>query len=209
MTAMEAAIQLEAMPESTANPYAEDEARWSSLMAGAQSGDAAAYRQLLDELSTMVERYLRVRLGDHEFLEDCVQEVLLAVHQARHTYDTRRAFRVLETSHPPVFYIPREDIRSDCLVEATRGSFCEFKGKARYVDVRVGDRVAHDAGWFYADPTEAFLPIRDYIAFYPAAMDRCTVDGETVKPQPGEFYGGWVTRDVVGPFKGAPGSEFW
>ena len=93
MTAMEAAIQLEAMPESTANPYAEDEARWSKLMAGAQSGDAAAYRQLLDELATMVERYLRVRLGDHEFLEDCVQEVLLAVHQARHTYDTRRAFR--------------------------------------------------------------------------------------------------------------------
>ncbi len=123
--------------------------------------------------------------------------------------DTRRAFRVLETSHPPVFYIPREDIRADCLVEATRGSFCEFKGRARYVDVQVGDRVAHDAGWFYADPTEAFLPIRDYIAFYPAAMDRCTVDGETVKPQPGEFYGGWVTPDVVGPFKGAPGSEFW
>jgi len=93
MIAMEAAIQLEAMPESTANPYAEDEARWSKMMAGAQSGDAVAYRQLLDELSTVVERYLRVRLGDHDFLEDCVQEVLLAVHQARHTYDGQRAFR--------------------------------------------------------------------------------------------------------------------
>ena len=90
---MQAAIQLEAMREQAANPYAEDEARWSSLMASAQSGDGNAYRQLLDELSTLVERYLRARLGSHEFLEDCVQEVLLAVHQARHTYDKRRAFR--------------------------------------------------------------------------------------------------------------------
>ena len=90
---MQAAIQLEAMREQAANPYAEDEARWSSLMASAQSGDGIAYRQLLDELSTLVERYLRSRLGSHEFLEDCVQEVLLAVHQARHTYDQRRAFR--------------------------------------------------------------------------------------------------------------------
>ena len=90
---MQAAIQLEAMREQAANPYAEDEARWSRLMASAQSGDGIAYRQLLDELSTLVERYLRSRLGSHEFLEDCVQEVLLAVHQARHTYDQRRAFR--------------------------------------------------------------------------------------------------------------------
>lgn len=81
------------MPQSTSSRYAEDEERWSSLMASAQSGDGIAYRQLLDELSAMVERYLRVRLGGHEFLEDCVQEVLLAVHQARHTYDPRRPFR--------------------------------------------------------------------------------------------------------------------
>jgi RNA polymerase sigma-70 factor (ECF subfamily) len=93
MTAYDAAIPLEAMPPSTAKPYAEDEARWSALMGRAQSGDAAAYRQLLGELSSLVERYLRTRLGSHDFIEDCVQEVLLAVHEARHTYDPRRAFR--------------------------------------------------------------------------------------------------------------------
>jgi RNA polymerase sigma-70 factor (ECF subfamily) len=93
MTAADAAVPLEAMPPSTSKPYAEDEARWSGLMGRAQSGDAAAYRQLLGELSSLVERYLRARLGGHDFLEDCVQEVLLAVHEARHTYDPRRAFR--------------------------------------------------------------------------------------------------------------------
>lgn len=93
MTAPPAAIPLEAMPASSAKPYAEDEARWSALMGRAQSGDAAAYRQLLGELATLVERYLRARLGGHDFLEDCVQEVLLAVHEARHTYDGRRPFR--------------------------------------------------------------------------------------------------------------------
>lgn len=93
MTASRAAIALEAMPPSTAKPYAEDEARWSALMGRAQSGDAAAYRQLLSELSVVVERYLRTRLGGYDFIEDCVQEVLLAVHEARHTYDPRRNFR--------------------------------------------------------------------------------------------------------------------
>ncbi len=92
MTA-EAALSLEAMPPSSTQPYAEDDARWSGLMTRAQSGDGSAYRQLLDELSVLVERYLRARLGAHDFLEDCVQEVLLAVHQARHTYDERRPFR--------------------------------------------------------------------------------------------------------------------
>jgi RNA polymerase sigma-70 factor (ECF subfamily) len=93
MTASRTDIALEAMPPSTARPYAEDEARWSALMGRAQAGDAAAYRQLLGELSSVVERYLRSRLGGHDFIEDCVQEALLAVHEARHTYDPRRNFR--------------------------------------------------------------------------------------------------------------------
>ncbi len=123
--------------------------------------------------------------------------------------DTRRAWRVLETSHPPVYYIPPEDLRRDLLVRTSRSSFCEWKGLARYVTVRVGERSAEAAGWTYPEPTAGFEPIRDHVAFYPAAMDRCTVDGEEARPQPGRFYGGWVTSDVVGPFKGEPGTESW
>ncbi len=123
--------------------------------------------------------------------------------------DTRRAWRVLETSHPPVYYIPPEDLRRDLLVRTSRSSFCEWKGLARYLTVRVGERLAEAAGWTYPEPTAGFEPIRDHVAFYPAAMDRCTVDGEEARPQPGRFYGGWVTSDVVGPFKGEPGTESW
>jgi uncharacterized protein (DUF427 family) len=123
--------------------------------------------------------------------------------------DTTSAWRVLETSHPPVYYIPRSDIRDGCLVEEPRTSFCEWKGRARYLGVRVGDRTAEASAWYYPEPNPAFEPIRDHVAFYPEAMDRCTVDGETVRPQPGGFYGGWVTSDLVGPFKGEPGTEFW
>ena len=123
--------------------------------------------------------------------------------------DTRAAWRVLETSHPPVYYLPPADIRMELISRTPRSSFCEWKGAARYVDVRVGDRSAEAAGWFYPDPTAAFRVIRDCIALYPAAMDRCTVDGEVVRPQPGRFYGGWITSDIVGPFKGEPGTEFW
>ncbi len=123
--------------------------------------------------------------------------------------DTERAWRVLETSHPPIYYVPPGAIARGHLVDSRRESFCEWKGAARYRDVRVGDRVARDAAWFYPHPTAAFEPIRDHVAFYPAAMDRCSVDGEIVVPQPGRFYGGWITPDVVGPFKGVPGSEFW
>ena len=123
--------------------------------------------------------------------------------------DTRRAMRVLETSHPPVYYIPREDIRMEYLRPTPRGSVCEWKGSAVYFTVAVGDRQAQNAAWSYPDPTPAFAPIRDYVAFYPALMDACFVDGERVRPQPGGFYGGWITADVIGPFKGEPGTTFW
>jgi uncharacterized protein (DUF427 family) len=123
--------------------------------------------------------------------------------------DTTRSWRVLETSHPPIYYIPREDVRSEHLVDSPRRSFCEWKGRARYVDVRVRGALAEAAGWYYPEPTLRFDPIRDCVAFYPAAMDACKVDGEIVRPQPGHFYGGWITSDVVGPFKGVVGSDFW
>ena len=122
---------------------------------------------------------------------------------------TRAAWRVLETSHPPVYYLPPSDLAQEHLSESPCSSFCEWKGRARYVDVRVGDRVAHSAGWYYPAPSGAFEAIRDHVAFYAGVMDRCTVNGEVVRPQPGGFYGGWITSDIVGPFKGEPGTEYW
>jgi uncharacterized protein (DUF427 family) len=123
--------------------------------------------------------------------------------------DTRRAVRVLETSHPPVYYLPPDDVRMDLLEPAGGGSFCEYKGVAEYYTLRVGDRVAGTVAWTYADPSPAFRLLAHHIAFYAAPLDGCYVAGEKVTPQPGGFYGGWVTPGVVGPFKGGPGSRGW
>ena len=123
--------------------------------------------------------------------------------------ETRRAWRVLETSHPPVYYIPPEDIRAEALRPGEGHSFCEWKGAAGYVTVEVAGRRAENAGWYYSKPTPDFAAIKDYVAFYAGPMDGCFVDGERVRPQPGNFYGGWITADVVGPFKGEPGSRGW
>ena len=123
--------------------------------------------------------------------------------------DTHNAKRVLETSHPPVYYIPPADIKMEYLVPENRSSFCEWKGIAGYYTLIVGDKQAPNVAWFYPEPTEAFESIKDYIAFYAAPMDACYVDGEKVQPQPGGFYGGWITSDIVGPFKGEPGTWGW
>lgn len=123
--------------------------------------------------------------------------------------ETRRAVRVLETSHPPQFYLPPEDIAGGVLQPAPGRSLCEWKGQARYWDVVVaGDRLER-VGWSYPDPTPPFRVLAGYVAFYPAPFDRVTLDGEVVTPQPGGFYGGWITSRVAGPFKGVPGSRFW
>ena len=122
--------------------------------------------------------------------------------------NSRGAFRVLETSHPPVFYIPPGDVMPGCLEASGRESFCEFKGKAVYCNVGAGGLVAEDAAWFYPHPSTGFEIIAGCLAFYPGKMERCLVGGETVRPQPGGFYGGWITA-VVGPFKGDPGTEGW
>jgi len=123
--------------------------------------------------------------------------------------DTHEAKRVLETSHPPVYYIPKKDVRMEYLTEAAGSSFCEWKGQARYYTVQVGKRRAERVAWYYADPRRDFAAIKHHVAFYAGPMDACTVDGERVEPQPGGFYGGWITRDIVGPFKGEPGTMGW
>lgn len=123
--------------------------------------------------------------------------------------DTRAALRVLETSHPPVYYVPLAGVLRDCLRPSRRASFCEWKGRAGYYTVAIGGREAADTAWFYAEPLPAFAALRDHVAFYPGLMEACFVDGERVRPQPGGFYGGWITDDVAGPFKGGPGTEGW
>jgi uncharacterized protein (DUF427 family) len=123
--------------------------------------------------------------------------------------DTTRAVRILETSHPPTFYLPLDDTRRDLLRAAEGASFCEWKGAAAYVDVVVVDRIALQAGWYYPEPSPAYAPLRDHVAFYAGRVDRCTVDGIEVSPQSGGFYGGWITPDIVGPFKGEPGTRGW
>jgi uncharacterized protein (DUF427 family) len=120
--------------------------------------------------------------------------------------DTRRSLRVLETSHPPVYYIPAADVRTERLrPSAQRPTVCEFKGTARYYDA--GDRAA--VAWSYPAPSPGYEAIAGHFAFYPGRVDKATVDGEQVKAQPGDFYGGWITSVVTGPFKGGPGTTGW
>jgi len=127
--------------------------------------------------------------------------------------DTRRSLRLLETSHPPTYYLPLDDVAPGALRPAEGSSYCEWKGVASYLDVVGGTAdepvVAKRAAWTYPRPTPPFQHLAGYLALYPALMDECTVDGEPVRPQDGGFYGGWVTARVVGPFKGGAGSSSW
>ncbi len=123
--------------------------------------------------------------------------------------DTRRALRLLETSHPPTWYLPSADFVAGALRPAAGSSFCEWKGDASYLDIVAGEHVATRKAWTYRHPTAGFESLVDHVALYAAATDGCFVDDERVAPQPGGFYGGWITRDVVGPFKGGTGSMGW
>lgn len=123
--------------------------------------------------------------------------------------DSCRAKRVLETSHPPTYYIPPEDVRMHYLTRGGLATVCEWKGRAAYFSVQVGDRQAVNGAWRYPTPRPAFEAIRDYVAFYPGRMDAYFVDEEQVRAQPGDFYGGWATHEIVGPFKGEPGTGGW
>jgi uncharacterized protein (DUF427 family) len=122
--------------------------------------------------------------------------------------ESDRSLRVLETSHPPVHYLPPEAFRVP-LREAGGLSMCEFKGMAHYVTIPAGDRIAVRSGWFYPEPWPGYEALAGWIAVYPSKMDRCEIGGEVVTPQEGDFYGGWITSRVVGPFKGAPGTLGW
>ncbi len=132
------------------------------------------------------------------------------VHAGRTLADTTGAFRVLETSHPPVFYIPAADVQMDWLMPSEGPStFCEWKGRAMYWDLCLpGEKIARVA-WSYPDPSQRYADLRDHLAFYPGKVDACFVDGEQVQSQPGDFYGGWITSKIVGPFKGGPGTWGW
>lgn len=123
--------------------------------------------------------------------------------------DTHRPVRTLETSHPPSWYIPPDDIAAELLQRSDRRSFCEWKGEAIYWHLHVGGEVLRDVAWSYPRPTPDFEVLRDHLAFYAGPFDRCTVDGEIARPQPGGFYGGWITSQLAGPFKGVPGSIGW
>ncbi len=122
--------------------------------------------------------------------------------------ETRVARRVLETASPPTFYLPPDAVRSGCLRPASGSSFCEWKGRASYFSVCVGEHCEENAAWTYPDPFTEFAAIRNYVAFYPQRLE-CYVDGERVQAQAGGFYGGWITAEIVGPFKGEPGTAGW
>jgi uncharacterized protein (DUF427 family) len=142
-------------------------------------------------IAQQVTSRLKVMLGSHVLAE------------------TTSGVRTIETSHPPTYYFPPSDVDMILLQRSDRTSLCEWKGQAHYFDIVADDRTIPDAAWSYADPTPAFASIRNFIAFYPALMTACFVDGEQAVPQPGRFYGGWITSGFSGPFKGAPGTQGW
>lgn len=124
--------------------------------------------------------------------------------------DSTHALRVLETSHPPTIYIPPGDVRLDLLAASDAGdTWCEFKGQAAYLDAVAAGRRAPAVAWSYAAPTSGYEALRDHVAFYPGRVDAAWMDDEPVQAQPGDFYGGWITSDLIGPFKGAPGTLGW
>lgn len=120
-----------------------------------------------------------------------------------------RPVRVLETSHPPTFYLPLADVADGVLRPSDRRTVCEFKGRAAYWDLVVGDEVRPDVAWWYPEPEPGYESLRGMVAFYPGRVDRCTVGGIDVMAQPGDFYGGWITPEIEGPFKGGPGTAGW
>ncbi|HEU4492213.1 MAG TPA: DUF427 domain-containing protein [Jiangellales bacterium] len=140
-------------------------------------------------------------------------ELVVVGHAGVEVARTRSALRVLETSHPPTYYVPREAFTVGVLQPAAsvRTTTCEFKGVAAYHDLVLpgGGPVVRDAGWSYPSPSRGFEALRGTVALYPGRVDRITVDGEEVTAQEGDFYGGWITARVTGPFKGGPGTWGW
>ncbi|MEM9611314.1 MAG: DUF427 domain-containing protein [Actinomycetota bacterium] len=131
------------------------------------------------------------------------------VHAGITLVDAPRALRVLETSQPPAYYVAKEFVDLERFVASPSNTFCEWKGMASYVDVLAGEKPVIDGAWFYVEPTAAFGALIDHYAFYAQRLDECYVDDERVASNEGTFYGGWITENVTGPFKGAPGTSHW
>ena len=123
--------------------------------------------------------------------------------------DTTSAFRVLETSQAPAWYVPPNDVDLTLVAQSTTMTFCEWKGTATHWALDVEGQIVEDAAWSYGRPTPPFAPLTGYLAFYPARVDECWVDDERAAPMPGSVYGGWITSEVTGPFKGGPGTAHW
>jgi uncharacterized protein (DUF427 family) len=123
--------------------------------------------------------------------------------------DSNNVYRILETSHPPVYYIPAEDISMLYFTINEKKSFCEWKGQASYVDLNLNDQILKNTGWTYPDPDKRYPQLKNTFSFYASKFDKCLVNDELVRPQEGDFYGGWITSNIKGPFKGAPGTGSW
>ncbi|MEM6769944.1 MAG: DUF427 domain-containing protein [Bacteroidota bacterium] len=141
---------------------------------------------------------------------EAVPETLRVVFNGVEIARTTRGYRVLETSHPPVYYFPPQDVRLELAHRhLTSSSFCEWKGAAHYYDFTVAGKTGQQIAWAYDSPSASFAKIDGYLAFYAGRVDACFVNDEQVTPQPGEFYGGWITERIVGPFKGGEGTWGW
>lgn len=141
--------------------------------------------------------------------EPCTRHLVVEF-AGRVVAETRRSQRVLETGHPPTYYFYREDVDPDVLDCPHQGyAWCPYKGRARVCDLVDGERRSRRAAWTYPDPYAGYTALSGMVAFFPRRVDRCLVDGEVVQPQPGSNYGGWITGDIVGPFKGGPGTRGW
>ncbi|PEN14579.1 hypothetical protein CRI94_06040 [Longibacter salinarum] len=138
-----------------------------------------------------------------------VEQRLRVVFNGETIADTTQAYRILETSHPPTYYLPPGDIEMDYLHRLNRTSMCEYKGRAVYYDITVGDRTARQAAWAYPSPRSPYAVLEDHVSFYASKMDACFVGEEEARAQEGDFYGGWITDSVVGPFKGGAGTIGW
>lgn len=141
-------------------------------------------------------------------LEHCTKHIRILFHREI-IVDTNRSYRLLETSHPPTYYLPMDEFSADLLVQSEKRSHCEFKGVATYFHMKIGDEMVLNAAWGYEDPMSPFANLRNHISVYAHLVDACYVGDELVKAQEGDFYGGWITSNVVGPFKGGPDTLGW
>ena len=140
---------------------------------------------------------------------EAVRQRLIVIFGGKLIADTLAGYRVLEKSHPPTYYFPPSDVAMDLMHKVSGTSFCEYKGAATYWDIRDGSEVSIAAAWSYPSPSEPYEALRDHFSFYAGRVEACFVDGERVQAQEGDFYGGWITSHIVGPFKGGPGSTGW